>query len=342
MLSIEPPSKRSKDYGFRTLFHHFDTLPWDYPVEVNFHESTAFARWKSHIKSKIYRLPTEAEFRSYGIHSEDIIDFKTGIISNINVNIGLKFTSPTPVNYYLPSTKGIYDYLGNVWQLLSTNFAPIEDDIHVHNLYSDFSTPFYNDLNIMSLGGSFMSCGHSTSVYYRLWWRKHFVQNMGFRLIEEDNYSIKEIKDIGKGVFSRKNFKVGDIVYRFKPSEVIDKVIESIDELKEIYVNNIKTVLEHSTPGKTGKIYVFKDTSPIYYENHSSNPNICSVDWESVNPDFYIDKIAKCNINIGDEITVDYNGCVGYDVRKDVHMLNFITLCDIYDVCKRPSQFTKV
>lgn len=33
-------------------------MPWDWPVEVNYHEAKAFCHWKG----EEYRLPTEAEY----------------------------------------------------------------------------------------------------------------------------------------------------------------------------------------------------------------------------------------------------------------------------------------
>ena len=33
-------------------------MPWDWPVEVNYHEAKAFCHWKG----TEYRMPTEAEY----------------------------------------------------------------------------------------------------------------------------------------------------------------------------------------------------------------------------------------------------------------------------------------
>ena len=43
----------------------------------------------------------------------------------------------------------------------------------------------------------------------------------------------------------------------------------------------------------------------------------------------------------GEEITVDYNACAGYDVREDAAMRDFLALCARYGVVKRPSEFRK-
>jgi hypothetical protein len=33
-------------------------MPWDWPVEVNYHEARAFLNWKGANDGKVYRMPT--------------------------------------------------------------------------------------------------------------------------------------------------------------------------------------------------------------------------------------------------------------------------------------------
>jgi hypothetical protein len=41
-------------------------MPWDWPVEVNYHEAKAFLKWKGEQDRKSYRLPTvSADDRSH-------------------------------------------------------------------------------------------------------------------------------------------------------------------------------------------------------------------------------------------------------------------------------------
>jgi formylglycine-generating enzyme required for sulfatase activity/2-polyprenyl-3-methyl-5-hydroxy-6-metoxy-1,4-benzoquinol methylase len=50
-------------FRLRTIFDIVD-MPWDWPVETNYHESHAFLRWKAATEGAgaAYRMPTEAEF----------------------------------------------------------------------------------------------------------------------------------------------------------------------------------------------------------------------------------------------------------------------------------------
>jgi len=42
--------------SYRAMYDVID-MPWDWPVDVNYHEAKAFCKWKG----PEYRLPTEAE-----------------------------------------------------------------------------------------------------------------------------------------------------------------------------------------------------------------------------------------------------------------------------------------
>lgn len=48
------------DYRLRSLFEIIE-MPWSWPVEVNFHEAQAYAKWRQLRDKKQYRLLTEAE-----------------------------------------------------------------------------------------------------------------------------------------------------------------------------------------------------------------------------------------------------------------------------------------
>jgi len=50
-------------FRYRSLFDIIE-MPWDWPAEVNYHEATAFLRWKAACEGSgaTYRVPTEAEY----------------------------------------------------------------------------------------------------------------------------------------------------------------------------------------------------------------------------------------------------------------------------------------
>lgn len=66
-------------------------MPWDWPVEVNCFEASAYCRWLSKKNSKTFRLPSEDEYYSMLKHIE--ICFKAA-----RNNLALVHTSPTPID----------------------------------------------------------------------------------------------------------------------------------------------------------------------------------------------------------------------------------------------------
>lgn len=52
------------EYVLRLLFDTTSEVPWDWPVVVNLHEATAFAKWRSLKTGKPYRVMTELEHRA--------------------------------------------------------------------------------------------------------------------------------------------------------------------------------------------------------------------------------------------------------------------------------------
>jgi formylglycine-generating enzyme required for sulfatase activity len=55
--NIEP-----SNFTLRLTLSETESLPWDFPVEINCFEASAYCRWLSRKHSKAIRLPTEDEF----------------------------------------------------------------------------------------------------------------------------------------------------------------------------------------------------------------------------------------------------------------------------------------
>jgi hypothetical protein len=55
----------------------------------------------------------------------------------------------------------------------------------VHPFYEDFSTPCFDGLHHVIMGGSFMSTGNEASIYSRFHFRPHFFQHASFRVVEQ-------------------------------------------------------------------------------------------------------------------------------------------------------------
>lgn len=159
----------------KTLRAMFDViaLPMAWPVEVNAHEAEAYCAWLGDAA----RLPTEAEWRLLADRARNGDPMATH-----RHNVGLRWGSPTPVGAYPEGAAdpGIHDVIGNVWQWLSDDFAPLPG-FRPHRLYEEFSAPYFDDEHAMMAGGSWATTGTGASPWYRLWFRRHFYQHAGFR-----------------------------------------------------------------------------------------------------------------------------------------------------------------
>jgi len=165
-------------WRYRALTKRIE-MPWDWPVDVNYHEAKAFCRWKSEREGTHYRLPTEAEwyhlYERAGIR--DVPEFDD---SHANVNLRY-FASACPVDKF--AFGDLFDVVGNVWQWTETpidgfeGFAP-------HPIYDDFSTPTFDGKHNLIKGGSWISTGNEIMKHARYAFRRHFYQHAGFRYVE--------------------------------------------------------------------------------------------------------------------------------------------------------------
>ncbi|PIK61917.1 hypothetical protein BSL78_01142 [Apostichopus japonicus] len=137
-------------FRLRTLCEEIE-MPWDWPVEVNFHEAKAYANWLG----EDYRLLTEAEHHA-------IRDLP-------------------PVNLFPPNKLGFHDEMGNVWCWLEDHFNGLPG-YQSHFLYDDYARTYFDSKHNMLLGGSWISNGYQASRFVRCWFRRHFYQHAGFRV----------------------------------------------------------------------------------------------------------------------------------------------------------------
>lgn len=56
----------------------------------------------------------------------------------------------------------------------------------MHPYYEDFSTPCFDGLHHVIMGGSFISTGNEASIFSRFHFRPHFFQHASFRLVEQE------------------------------------------------------------------------------------------------------------------------------------------------------------
>jgi len=176
-------------YKYRATFDVID-MPWDWPVDTNYHESKAFCRWKG----EGYRVITEAEHHcmrnpkpeaaaAAGTGTPDT-NSPSDIVfqKDISANLNMKWGSATPVDFYPPTHAGFYDVHGNVWEWTEDHFHPLPG-FQIHPIYDDFSTPCFDNRHNMIMGGSWVSTGDEASIYARFHFRRHFFQNLGFRYV---------------------------------------------------------------------------------------------------------------------------------------------------------------
>ena len=174
----------------------FDIVPmqWAWPVTINFHEASAFCKWKGEKLGINARVITEVEhhvIRDAPVNKElngeqvplDPIVFDSDNLAEVS-NTNATSASPSPVDHYPPNSKGFYDVNGNMWEWCSDYFSPLHG-FEVHRLYEDFSTPCFDGLHNVLMGSSFMSTGNEVSIYSRFHFRPHFLQHSTCRLVEQ-------------------------------------------------------------------------------------------------------------------------------------------------------------
>lgn len=141
-----------------------ESMPWDWPAEVNCLEASAYCRWLSKTTGTATRLPTEDEYylmiKNVGYDSDRHM-----------TNKALAYASPTPVDMF--KVNNIYDPMGNVWQWTRTPMYPFKN-FECHPIYDDFTLPTFDNKHNLFKGGSWVSCGNEATIYSRYAFRRHF------------------------------------------------------------------------------------------------------------------------------------------------------------------------
>lgn len=182
-------------FKLRLLFDEV-SMKWDLPVTVNYHEAAAFAAWKSKRTGRHLRVMTELEHHAIRGSAQQVADVSktvdtvaqpdaTGehLLSEMGVNVNLGCASMSPVTALPPNEKGFHDVFGNCWDWTCDYFSALKG-FEVHSYYEDFSTPCFDGLHHVIVGGSFISTGNEASVFSRFHFRPHFFQHASFRLAE--------------------------------------------------------------------------------------------------------------------------------------------------------------
>ncbi|MDZ7655554.1 MAG: 5-histidylcysteine sulfoxide synthase [Sulfurimicrobium sp.] len=161
-------------------------MPWDWPVEVNYHEAKAFCNWKAEQAGQPVRLPTEDEWRRLYEHS-GLAEIAPDQAAPANIHLD-RYASSCPVTEFRHGE--LYDVAGNVWQWTETPIYPFEG-FKVHPLYDDFTTPTFDGRHNLFKGGSWISCGNEARSGARYAFRRHFFQHAGFRYVVSDAAAVE-------------------------------------------------------------------------------------------------------------------------------------------------------
>lgn len=156
-------------------------MPWNWPVETNYHEAKAFCNWKAARSGQPVRLPTEDEwYRLYD--AAGVTEVPTDARADANLHLD-RWASSCPVDAFAHGD--FFDVVGNVWQWMETPIYPFEG-FDVHPIYDDFSTPTFDGRHNLIKGGSWISCGNEATRASRYAFRRHFFQHAGFRYVVSD------------------------------------------------------------------------------------------------------------------------------------------------------------
>ena len=169
-----------RDAWYLRLMTEEVSMPWDWPVEVNCLEASAFCRWKARETGEPIRLPSEDEW--YRLYDHAGVHGVSAAPASANLQLD-HYASPCPVTEFAQGD--FYDVVGNVWQWTHTPIYPF-DGFQVHPLYDDFTTPTFDNQHNLIKGGSWASCGNETRRSARYAFRRHFFQHAGFRYVSSD------------------------------------------------------------------------------------------------------------------------------------------------------------
>jgi 5-histidylcysteine sulfoxide synthase/putative 4-mercaptohistidine N1-methyltranferase len=254
--------KNGNDFKLRLVAEEI-SMPWNWPVEVNYLEAKAYCNWKTMREGKTFRLPTEAEWYRLAevcnIPNETEWNIAPG---NINLE---HFASPCPVDKF--KTGDFYDVVGNVWQWTETPITGYAG-FKVHPMYDDFSTPTFDGKHNLIKGGSWISTGNEATHHGRYAFRRHFYQHAGFRVVqsEAELHIHNDEYEMDHEVANSCEANWGD-AFDFNPNfskQLADYILENIPN------ENIENVLDLNA-----------DTGRLAYELAPYFPKITALDFSA-------------------------------------------------------------
>jgi formylglycine-generating enzyme required for sulfatase activity len=102
-------------------------MPWDWPVDVNYHEAKAFCNWKAKMTGQPIRLPSEDEYHAMrDLFPKDVFTWEKGTAGNINLEHWFSSCAIDKFSEKGEKGGGLHDIVGNVWQWTETPIYAFE------------------------------------------------------------------------------------------------------------------------------------------------------------------------------------------------------------------------
>ena len=156
----------------------FDELPLEnvasWPVYVSLAEARAYARWSGK------RLPTEAEFHRAAYCGSDgrEADYPCGNAEpekhHGNFNFATWSPSPVGTSPAGASRWGVFELVGNGWELTDTPFAPLPGFSPYIKSYPDYSADFFDGKHFVVKGASWATDADLLRPSFRNWYQAHY------------------------------------------------------------------------------------------------------------------------------------------------------------------------
>jgi ergothioneine biosynthesis protein EgtB len=167
--------KQGDEWLYRAMF---DLLPLkqvsSWPVYVSLAEARAYATWRGK------RLATEAEFHRAAFNGPDghETDYPWGDATPTVRHGNFDFNAWSPVAVGSSpagaSRWGVFELIGNGWELTDTPFAPLPGFKPYMTTYPDYSQDFFDGKHYVLKGASWATAADLLRPSFRNWYQAHY------------------------------------------------------------------------------------------------------------------------------------------------------------------------
>jgi ergothioneine biosynthesis protein EgtB len=156
----------------------FEVLPLErvanWPVYVSLAEARAYAKWRDK------RLPTEAEFQRAAFYGPDeretTYPWGNAEPDRRHGNCDFAAWSPMPVGSCPSGASrwGVWELVGNGWELTDTPFEPFSGFTPYMRTYPDYSQDFFDGKHFVLKGASWATSPALLRPSFRNWYQAHY------------------------------------------------------------------------------------------------------------------------------------------------------------------------